>query len=520
MESTKKNESGTIINLQPDQNNSPITFTPPQGKEIPRDVSLEKKVLGSLMIDTRTIDLIMEMVTEEEIFSEPKHQHVYATIKSLYQRSRPIDLKTVLFDLKEAGKLDQAGGEHYVIGLTATVDSAAHSDYYGRILLQYFIRRRLLTLAVEMERDAYDDTTDVFDLLDKAERMIFETSEIHIKNSVLHLDRILDRTLKEIDELRENKQQDGVNGVPAGFMEIDELTNGWQPSDLIVVAARPGMGKTAFALSMIKTLVVDRKIPVAFFSLEMSSEQIAMRLLSSTTAIPQHSIRSGKLQGYEHTALKDKADELRSAPLYIDDTPNIALFELKAKIRRLVSKQKVRLLIIDYLQLIKASTQKASFNREQEIASISRELKVIAKELKIPVIALAQLSRAVEGRPNKRPMLSDLRESGAIEQDADIVSFLYRPEKYKMDWSGLPVDDGQPNDARGQAEFIIEKHRNGSQGSVRLAFEENIATFKNLGNTTNAGQPIPSMMNGQGGIADQNQDIHNTPFSIDEEDPF
>ena len=366
------------------------------------------------------------------------------------------------------------GGDYYLIELSQKVSSSAHIEFHSRIILQKFIQRKLISISNDIIEDSYDETSDVFDLLDKAESKIYDISQRNLKKNTQSAEDLVLAAKKKIEEI---SKKEGLSGIASGFGEIDRLTSGWQPSDLIIVAARPGMGKTAFTLSMARNITVENNIPVAFFSLEMSAIQLITRLISSETGLNSEKLRTGKLEKFEWQLLNVKVTNLENAPLYIDDTPSLSIFELRAKARRLSSQYGIKLIVVDYLQLMTLGSSQKSGNREQEISTISRNLKALAKELDIPIIALSQLSRAVELRGGtKRPILSDLRESGAIEQDADIVSFLYRPEYYKIDeW-----DDEERSPALGQAEFIVAKHRNGGLSSIKLKFINSLGKFENL----------------------------------------
>ncbi|WP_068598682.1 replicative DNA helicase [Vaginella massiliensis] len=438
----------------------------------PQAVELEQAVLGAMMIDKKGLDEIIDILSPE-VFYRPEHQAIYATIQKLFNDSQPIDLLTVSNELKINGKLDLIGGDYYLIQLTQKVSSAAHVEYYARAIQENYIKRKLIEISSEVIQKSYDDTSDVFDLLDFTESKLFEITEGGIKRSYVEARSLVHEA---IDKIKVMSTKEGMSGLPSGFTEIDKITSGWQESDLIILAARPGMGKTAFILSMAKNMTVDLKIPVAVFSLEMSSVQLITRMISGETGISGEKLRKAQLADYEWKQLFTKVKGLEEAPLYIDDTPALSIFDLRAKARRLVSQHGVKMILIDYLQLMTAGG-KANGNREQEISMISRSLKAIAKELNIPVIALSQLSRSVETRGgSKRPLLSDLRESGAIEQDADIVSFIYRPEYYKLDvW-----DDDDASPCAGQAEFIIAKHRNGALENVRLRFINEQAKFTDL----------------------------------------
>ena len=352
--------------------------------------------------------------------------------------------------------------------------SSAHIEFHARIILQKFIQRSLIKISNEIIESAYRESTDVFDLLDEAESKLYDVTQGNIKKSSESAQNLVLEAKKKIEEI---SKREGLSGISTGFEKLDKLTSGWQPSDLIIIAARPGMGKTALTLSMARNIAVMKQIPVAFFSLEMSSIQLITRLISAETGLSSEKLRTGKLADHEWQQLNVKVTDLEKAPLFIDDTPSLSIFDLRAKARRLSSQHQIKLIIVDYLQLMTAGTSSKTGNREQEISTISRNLKALAKELDIPVIALSQLSRAVETRGGtKRPMLSDLRESGAIEQDADIVSFIYRPEYYNIDeW-----DDEERTPSQGQAEFIVAKHRNGGLDNIRLKFIGHLGKFEDL----------------------------------------
>jgi replicative DNA helicase len=397
---------------------------------------------------------------------------------------------TVSTQLKKNGKLDLAGGDFYLIQLTQKIASSAHIEFHSRIILQKFIQRSLIRISSEIIEESYDETTDVFDLLDKAESKLYEVTQGNIKRSSETAQSLVLQAKKRIEEIA---GKEGLSGVATGFEKLDEVTSGWQPSDLIIIAARPGMGKTAFVLSMARNVSIQFGHAVAIFSLEMASVQLITRLISSETGLSSEKLRTGKLEKHEWEQLSTKVKNLEKAPLFIDDTPSLSIFDLRAKCRRLASQHGIKLIIIDYLQLMTAGgSGKGGGNREQEISTISRNLKALAKELNVPVIALSQLSRAVETRgSSKRPLLSDLRESGAIEQDADIVSFIYRPEYYKIEeW-----DDDEQSSTAGQAEFIIAKHRNGGLENIRLKFLGHLGKFDNLEDFTGGYDDLPSKMN-------------------------
>jgi replicative DNA helicase len=445
-----------------------------RGKIPPQAVDLEEVVLGAMMIDKKGVDEVIDIL-HADVFYKEAHKYIYEAIFKLFETSEPVDLLTVSSQLKKDGHLEAVGGDFYLIKLTQKVASSAHIEFHARIILQKYIQRSLIKISSEIIEEAYGDATDVFDLLDNAEAKLYEVTQGNLKRSAETAQNLVIQAKKKIEEI---SNKEGLSGIPSGFDKLDKLTSGWQPSDLIIVAARPGMGKTALTLSMARNIAVNSNNAVAFFSLEMSSVQLITRLISSETGLSSEKLRTGKLEKHEWEQLNVKVKALEKAPLFIDDTPSLSIFDLRAKARRLASQHKIRLIIIDYLQLMTAGgSQKGGGNREQEISTISRNLKALAKELDVPVIALSQLSRAVETRGgSKRPILSDLRESGAIEQDADIVSFIYRPEYYKIDeW-----DDEERTPTQGQAEFIVAKHRNGGLENIRLKFVGALGKFDNL----------------------------------------
>lgn len=452
---------------------NPSVVSLEKGKIPPQAIDLEAVVLGAMLIDKKGVDEVIDIL-HKDVFYVEAHQHIFEAVFQLFQEAQPIDLLTVSNKLKTNEKLDVVGGDYYLIELTRKVGSSAHIEFHARIILQKFVQRSLIKISTEIIEDSYADNKDVFDLLDEAEAKLYEVTQGNLKKSVETAQDLVIQAKQKIEEI---SNKDGLSGIPSGYDKLDKLTSGWQPSDLVIIAARPGMGKTALTLSMARNIAVNTNIPVAFFSLEMSSVQLITRLISSETGLTSEKLRTGKLEKHEWEQLNVKAKALESAPLYIDDTPSLSIFDLRAKARRLASQHKIKLIIIDYLQLMTAGSSQKGGNREQEISTISRNLKALAKELDIPVIALSQLSRAVETRGgSKRPLLSDLRESGAIEQDADIVSFIYRPEYYKIDeWDD---EDQSPTD--GQAELIIAKHRNGGLENIRLKFIGELGRFENL----------------------------------------
>ncbi|MCK0114872.1 replicative DNA helicase [Gelidibacter sp. F63206] len=455
-----KVDKSTIISLE-------------KGKIPPQALDLEEVVLGAMMIDKKGVDEVIDILSPEAFYKDA-HKHIFEAIFKLFENSEPVDLLTVSSQLKKDAKLELVGGDFYLISLTQRVSSSAHIEFHARIILQKFIQRSLIKISNEIIEEAYDETKDVFDLLDQAEAKLYEVTQGNIKKSTETAQSLVIQAKKKIEDI---SNKEGLSGIPSGFDKLDKLTSGWQESDLIIVAARPGMGKTALTLSMARNIAVEHNIPVAFFSLEMASVQLITRLISSETGLSSEKLRTGKLEKHEWEQLNVKVKALEKAPLFIDDTPSLSIFDLRAKARRLASQYGIKMIIIDYLQLMTAGGSQKGGNREQEISTISRNLKALAKELSLPVIALSQLSRAVETRGgSKRPLLSDLRESGAIEQDADIVSFIYRPEYYKIDeW-----DDEERSPTEGQAEFIVAKHRNGGLENIRLKFVGHLGKFDNL----------------------------------------
>jgi replicative DNA helicase len=486
-----------------------------KGKLPPQAVDLEQAVLGAMLIDKKGVDDTIDILTPDS-FYKTEHQYIYEAIFDLFKDSQPIDILTVTDRLTKNGKLQLAGGETYLINLTQRVASSAHVEFHARIVLQKYIQRKLITISNDIIEEAYDETTDVFDLLDSAESKLFEITQGSLNKNSESAESLVNQALKKIESMA---GKEGMSGLPSGFTKLDELTSGWQPSDLVILAARPGMGKTAFVMSMAKNMAINFEIPVAIFSLEMSSVQLITRMISSETGLSSSKLKKGNLLPHEWEQLNIKVKKLADAPIFIDDTPALSIFDLRAKARRLVSQHGVKIVIIDYLQLMTAgSSNKGGGNREQEISTISRNLKALAKELDIPVVALSQLSRAVETRGgSKRPLLSDLRESGAIEQDADIVSFIYRPEYYgTLEW-----DDEEHTPCEGQAELIIAKHRNGGLENIRLKFTGHLALFSDL-EENEFNSEIPSKMNNDIPIFPNSKDVfgESDPLSDENGLPF
>lgn len=433
------------------------------GKVPPQAKDLEEAVLGAIMLEKSAFDTVVEIL-KPECFYADGHQRIYRAMQGLQQKNQPIDILTVVEELRRREELEMVGGPYYVTKLTNAVVSAANIEAHSRIILQKFIQRELIRISGEIISDSYEDSTDVFDLLDEAESKLFEITNNHLRKNFDSIDTVLVKTVQRIEDMRHRNED--ITGVPSGFATLDKLTYGWQNTDLIILAARPSVGKTAFALNLARNACLHgaKKTPVAFFSLEMSAGQLVQRILSAESEIWLEKIARGKLADHEMKQLYAKGiQQLAKAPMFIDDTAALNIFELRAKCRRLKNKHNIGLIIIDYLQLMSGSADRNS-NREQEISKISRDLKGLAKELQVPIIALSQLSRAVESRKEgeKIPQLSDLRESGAIEQDADMVMFLYRPEYYGI----TANENGESN--KGETYVKIAKHRNGSLDTVRL----------------------------------------------------
>jgi replicative DNA helicase len=458
------------------------------GKIPPQALDLEEAVLGAMMLEKDKLSAVIELL-QPEVFYKTEHQIIFAAIQRLFSKVKPVDILTVTDELRQTGELDMVGGPYYIAMMTNRVASSANIEYHARIILQKHIQRELIRISAEVIKDAYEDTTDVFDLLDKAESSLFAVSETSLRRTVRSMQSLVKDAIEDIAAGR--KHEGHLRGVGSGFTDIDRVTGGWQKSDLIILASRPGMGKTALALTMARNVAVDFKKPVAVFSLEMSAVQLVMRLIASETEIPAEKLKRGNLEDYEWEQLNSRISSLIDAPLYIDDTPALTIFELRAKSRRLKAQHNIELIILDYLQLMQGTPEHKG-NREQEISTISRSLKAMSKELDIPIIALSQLSREVEKRLVKRPILSDLRESGSIEQDADLVLFIYRPEYYKVD------EDSYGSATEGISEIIIAKNRNGATKDVKLKFISRFAKFIDLDvnfSTEDNFSPSPSFEN-------------------------
>lgn len=470
----------------------------------PHETELEEAVLGAILIDSQSLNDTIDILNPEVFYSEA-HVEIFRSIKQLFNSQKPIDILTVANDLKTRGVLDLVGGDYYLAMLSQKVSSSAHTEFHARLIIQKHIQRELIRVSNEIIKEAYDPSTDVLELLDHAEGKIFEIADGNLKKNFESAENLIVQAIKRIQDI---SKKDGLSGVASGFNAVDKVTSGWQMSDLIIIAARPGMGKTAYVLSMARNIAVNNNQAVALFSLEMSSVQLITRMISSETGLSGEQLRKGTLEPHEWQQLNTRIKKLEKAPIYIDDTPALSVFDLRAKCRRLKAQFDIQIIIVDYLQLMTTGGDKNAGNREQEISIISRSLKGLAKELNIPVIALSQLNRSVETRgSSKRPLLADLRESGAIEQDADLVCFIYRPEYYGFDvW-----DDEAGTPCQGQAEFLIAKHRNGATTNVRLRFEDKLAKFSDLEavDVYGAGTELPSRMNND--VGNMNDDQH-APF--------
>ncbi len=440
------------------------------GKRPPQAIDIEEAVLGALMLEPSAITDVLDIISPDCFYKEINRK-IFSAISSLASKHAPVDLFTISEELKSSGDLEIVGGVSYLSQLSMKIGAAAHLDYHAKILVQKYIQRELISISYGVQKDAFDDATSVDDLLDTTQQKLFTLADRNMRKEAQVIQYVINDA---IDELQRNQlRQDGLSGIPSGYTAIDRVTLGWQPSDLIIIAARPSMGKTAFVLTMARNMAVEHKVPVAFFSLEMSSVQLVKRLMISETGLDSDKIKGGKkLQDFEWEQLNMRLRQLVKAPLYIDDTPSLSINELRSKARKLVSIHGVKMIVIDYLQLMTGPPELRGM-REQEVSAISRSLKAIAKELNVPVIALSQLSRAVETRGgSKRPQLSDLRESGAIEQDADLVLFIHRPDYY---------GNADENPAmKGVTDIIIAKHRNGAVCDVQLKFRNSEVRFVDI----------------------------------------
>ena len=490
------------------------------GRVQPQALPLEEAVLGAIMLDKDGFAIVTEILRKDSYYLK-SHQEIYGVMEDLFGKSQPIDLLTVHEALKKAGTIEEVGGISYLMELTNKVASAANIEFHARIIAQKYIQRELITVSTTIIKDSFDDTKDVFELLDNAEQNLYEITDKNLNTGYEALKSLAIKAQKEIEAA--SQKGSAMTGVTTGFDELDKMTAGWQPSDLVIIAARPGMGKTAFTLSLAKNAASTGK-GVAVFSLEMSSVQLTQRLISMESEVSSGKLRTGQLDDDEWRRLHTAVEKLSEYPIFIDDTPAINIFELRAKCRRLKQNNDIQMIVIDYLQLMSGAPNDKRGNREQEISSISRALKGLAKELKVPVLALSQLSRAVESRGGeKRPMLSDLRESGAIEQDADIVTFIYRPGYYGIEESDFEV----PADL---TEIILAKHRNGGLGTVNLRFIGEFVKFTNFdeaGFSNDLGDFTPNPFGGgEGAIITRsskfNDGVSGDPFSAGNADdvPF
>lgn len=460
------------------------------GKLPPQAIELEDSVLGAIMIEKDAYASVADLLRPESFYKD-QNRMVFEAIRALAAKDQPIDMLSVAEKLKSLGNLDQAGGPAYLSELTRKVASTAHLFYHAQIVAQKATARELIQMAAQVEEAAYDETQDVEELMQVAESNIFEISQRAQKRDVTQIDPVI---AEAFDRMKKASKNEGnISGIPSGFKDLDKITSGWQKSDLVIIAARPAMGKTAFVLSMAKNIAINYHKPVAMFSLEMSNVQLVNRLIMNVCEIEGDKIKNGRLTKQEWAQLEHKINELRGAPIYVDDTPSLSVFELRSKARKLVKEHHIELIIIDYLQLMNASGMNFG-SREQEVSIISRNLKALAKELDIPIIALSQLNRGVEARTGvdgKKPQLSDLRESGAIEQDADMVCFIHRPEYYR-----LYNDEKTGKDLRGLGQIIVAKHRNGATDEIWLRFRSKLAKFQNEDETWDESEleatPLPA----------------------------
>ena len=485
------------------------------GRLAPQALEFEAAVLGACLIEKDAFGQAADILKAES-FYDPKHQEIFAAMKSLAAKNLPIDLLTTSEELKVRGKLDEAGGMAYIVDLSQRMISSAHLEYHARIIQQKALARALITYTSEIQKLAFDEGQDVADLMQVAEGKLFELSKTNLKKDFTQIDPVIEDAMTLLHKAA--SREGNLSGLSCGFEALDNITSGWQNSDLIIIAARPAMGKTAFMLSMIRNMAIYQRIPAALFSLEMANVQLVNRLITDVCQIPGNKIKSGQLADHEWKQLDLKLKELYAAPLYVDDTPSLSVFELRTKARRLVREYGVQIIFIDYLQLMNATGMYYN-SRQEEVSTISRSLKGLAKELNIPIIALSQLNRAVETRigtdkkspDSKRPQLSDLRESGAIEQDADMVCFIHRPEYYKI------YKDEHGNDLHGIAEIIIAKHRNGAVGDIQLRFESEFARFSNL----NASSSLNTgFANGEEPLIRRSRMNDNTPPPYADDDPL
>ena len=484
---------------------------PTLGHLQPQALEIEKAVLGALMIDKDAYAIVCEILRPES-FYEPRNQMVYTAIRDLSMDEKPVDMLTVADQLAKSGKLEQVGGPGYIAELSSGVATSANIEYHANIIAQKSLARQLISFASSIQTKAFDETIDVEDLMQEADGSLFELSQHNMKKDYTAIDPVIAQAVKGIQDAAKNT--DGLTGVSTGYFKLDDITSGWQASDLVIIAGRPAMGKTSFALSMAKNIAADLRTPMAFFSLEMSNVQLVNRLISNACEIQGSKILNGQLQRDEWERLDKNINSLLGAPLYVDDTPGLSVFELRTKARRLVREHGIKLIMIDYLQLMNANGMRFS-SRQEEVSTISRSLKGLAKELNIPILALSQLNRGVESREGlegKRPQLSDLRESGAIEQDADMVLFVHRPEYYHI------YQDDNGRNLKGMAQIIIAKHRKGATGDVLLTFRGQYTRFENP-EDTHLG-PMPESPVGGEIVGSRINGDYNTPPADNDNDPF
>jgi replicative DNA helicase len=470
----------------------------------PQALEVEKAVLGALMIDKDAYLVISELLRPES-FYEPRHQKIFDAVRQLSMNERPIDVLTVTEQLSRNGVLEEIGGPGYIAELSSRVATSANLEYHANIVAEKYISRQLITYTSTIGKKAFDETCDPKDVIAEAESMLFDIAQTNVKKDYVHVSPLI----KEASQIMmaASKNNGDVTGISTGYKRLDDLTSGWQSSDLVIIAGRPAMGKTAFALSMAKNIAADQNVPMAFFSLEMSGVQLVNRLIANTCEIEGMKILNGSLNAEEWERFDKRIQHLIDAPLYIDDTPGLSVFELRTKAMRLVREHKVQLIMVDYLQLMNANGMRFN-SRQEEVSTISRSLKILAKELNIPVIALSQLNRGLEARTGadgKRPMLSDLRESGAIEQDADMVIFVHRPEKFGL------TQGPNGEDYLGKAEIIIAKHRKGATDTVLLDFKGEYTRFENPEDNILSGMPL-----GMGGeiVGLKNNGDSNQPVGV------
>ena len=456
----------------------------------PQAVEIERVVLGALMVDSDAFSVVSELL-KPETFYEPRHQKIYEAIRNMNMDERPVDIMTLNDELSKMGEIDKVGGVDYLMEISSQVASAAHVESHARILAEKYMQRQLIHFAGDIETKAYDSSVDVDELMQQAEGSLFQISQNNMKQDFTQVAPVVKNAVEILQRAASNKG--GLTGIPTGYVGMDEITSGWQASDLVIIAGRPAMGKTSFALSIAKNVAVDYGVPIGFFSLEMNNVQLVNRLISNVCEVSGRKILNGQLDPSDWERLDKRIGRLTDAPIYVDDTPGLSVFELRTKARRLVREKGVKIIMIDYLQLMNANGMKFG-SRQEEVSTISRSLKGLAKELDIPVLALSQLSRNVENREGlegKRPQLSDLRESGAIEQDADMVLFVHRPEYYHI------YQDEKGNDLHGMAQIIIAKHRKGSTGDVLLNFRGEFTRFQD---PTEAAASSPAAADGGGEI--------------------